>query len=59
MFSILLQTVRGVLNSLICTAHFSDNFNSVFNYKIEKLFCVCAVLHVKIEEQIGYLEFPF
>ena len=38
---------KGTLNSVICNAHFSDNFNSVFNRKIEKIFCVCAVNHIK------------
>ena len=33
MFSILLQTARGILNSDICTAHFSENLNDVFNKK--------------------------
>ena len=33
MFSILLQTARGILNSLICVVHFSNNFNSVFHKK--------------------------
>ena len=37
MFRILLQTARGMLNSVICTAHFSDNFNTVFYKKIERL----------------------
>ena len=40
MFSILLQTERGILNSLICTAHFFNNFNGVFHKKMfEKLIC--------------------
>ena len=29
MFSILLQTARGILNSLICAVYFSNHFNSV------------------------------
>ena len=33
MFSILLQKAEGVLYSLICTAHLSNNFNSVFYKK--------------------------
>ena len=31
MVSNLLQTARGILNSLICVVHFSSNFNSVFH----------------------------
>ena len=50
MFSILLQTASGIWNSAICTAHFSDNFNSVFNEKIEKSICVCSVYHIKKEK---------
>ena len=33
MFSIILQTARRMLNSVMCTTHLSDNFNSVFNKK--------------------------
>ena len=33
MFSILLQTARVILNSLICVAYFSNNSNSVFHKK--------------------------
>ena len=33
MFSILLQTAIGILNSLICGIHFSNNFDSVFHKK--------------------------
>ena len=41
---ILLETARGVLNSLICAAYLSNNFNSVFNKKkLEKLVGVLAV----------------
>ena len=48
MFSALLQTARGMLNSLICVAKFSDNFNSVFHIKkLDKLIDTVAVLHVK------------
>ena len=43
MFSIILQTARGILNSVICTAHFFDSFNSVINKEIEKTISVCAV----------------
>ena len=45
------QRTRGILNNVICTAHFSSNFNSVFTKKVEKTFCACAVQHVKKEEQ--------
>ena len=40
---LILQTARSILNTVICTAYFSGNFNSVFSKKIEKIFCVCAV----------------
>ena len=33
MFSIILQTVRGMLDSVICTTHLSGNFDSEFNKK--------------------------
>ena len=46
MFSILLQTALGKLNSFICTGHFSNSFDGVFNKKIEKIFCVLAVKHI-------------
>ena len=38
MFSNLLQTARGILNSLICFVHFSNNFNSVFHEKVRQNF---------------------
>ena len=41
MFSILLQTAGGILNSLICVAHFSNNFNSVSIKKVHKT-CWCS-----------------
>ena len=43
MFSIILQTVRDISNSLISTVHFCDNVNSVFNKKTEKLFYARAL----------------
>ena len=43
MFSILLQTIRGILNTLICVAHFSNNFNSIFNEKVENIIVVLTV----------------
>ena len=36
MFSILSKTANDIVNSVICTAHFPENFNSVFNKEIEK-----------------------
>ena len=33
MSSVLLETPRGILNSVMRTAHFPENFNSVFNKK--------------------------
>ena len=36
MFSNLLQTARGILNSLICVIHFSNNFNSRFHKKVHE-----------------------
>ena len=56
-FHAVLQTANCILNSLICTAIFSNNFNSIFNKKIEKLFCICADSMLKKEEQIAYLEY--
>ena len=42
MFSNLLQKARGVLNSLICVVHFSNNFSSVFHKKIHENFWCCS-----------------
>ena len=42
MFSNLLQTARGILNSLICVVHFSSNFNSVFHKKVHENYCCCS-----------------
>ena len=36
MFGIILETSRGILNSLICVVDFSNNFNSVFHKKGSK-----------------------
>ena len=36
MFSILLQTPGGVLNSLICAVQFSNNFNNVSHKKVNE-----------------------
>ena len=36
MFSILLQIARGILNSLICVVHFSNNINKVFHKKLHE-----------------------
>ena len=42
MFSILLQTARGILNNLICVAHFSNNFNSVFYKNVHENYWCCS-----------------
>ena len=41
MFSNLLQTARGILNSLICVVHFSSNFNSIFHKKVHENYWCC------------------
>ena len=43
MFSIILLTKRGILDSVICTAHFSKSFNSEFSERNKKRFRVCSV----------------
>ena len=44
MFIILLLTTRGLLNSLICTAHFSNDFNVVYSVKKKiNLLCFCSI----------------
>ena len=40
---LILQSARSILNTVISTAYFSDNFNSVFSKSIEKVLCVCPV----------------
>ena len=58
MFSFLLQTAGGMLNTVICTAYFSQNFivNSVKN--IETFLCLYSVVYKKEEEEeIGCLEY--
>ena len=42
MFSNLLQTAGGILNSLICVVHFSNNFNSVFQEKVHENYWCCS-----------------
>ena len=42
MLSNLLQTARGILNSLICVVHFSSNFNSVFHKKVHENYWCCS-----------------
>ena len=56
MFSISLQTAKGILNSLICVAHFSNNFKSVFHWKGSWNSLVLQQ-YAKKKEQIGYLEY--
>ena len=38
MFSILLLTASGILNSLICDVNFSNNFTSVFHKKVDETY---------------------
>ena len=52
MFSIILQTARSTLKSLICVFHFSKNFNSVFH---KKLSGALPIYHTKEKEQILYI----
>ena len=42
MFSNLLQTTRGILNSLICVDHISNDFNSVFYKKVHENYWCCS-----------------
>ena len=42
MFSNLLQTTGGILNSLICVVHFSNNFNGVFHEKVHENYWCCS-----------------
>ena len=42
MFSDLLKTARGILNSLICVVHFSNNFDSVFYKKFHENYWWCS-----------------
>ena len=42
MFSNLLQTARGILNSLICVVHFFSNFNSVIHKKVHENYWCCS-----------------
>ena len=56
MFSIILQTARSTLKSLICVFHFSKNFNSVFHKKgFMKLSGALPIYHTKEKEQILYI----
>ena len=41
-FGNFLQAERHMLSSMTCTAHFSNDFNTVLNKEIEKLTCVCV-----------------
>ena len=53
---LILQTARSILNTVVCTAYFSDNFNRVFSKRNKETFlCLCSVV-CKKREQIGYLE---
>ena len=45
------QTAAGVLNGVISTVYFSDNFSSVLNKKKEFLVSACK----ERKQQIGYL----
>ena len=42
MFSNLLQTASGILNSLICVFHFSRNFNNVLHKKVHENYWCCS-----------------
>ena len=42
MFSNLLETAGGIINSLICVVHFSNNFNSVFHEKVYENYWCCS-----------------
>ena len=44
MFSNILQTARGILNSLIYVVHFSSNFNSVFHKKVHENYWCCSTI---------------
>ena len=47
--------IRGILNSMTCTGHFSENFNSVFNEKNrEKSLCFCSIACKKRTDVIFY-----
>ena len=50
MFSNLLQTARGILNSLICVVHFSSNFNSVFHKKVHENYWCCSSMACQEKE---------
>ena len=59
MFSILSQTARGIVNSLIYVANFSNNFNIIV-YSIKKAhksyWCSSSIAYQE-KEHIGYLEY--
>ena len=54
MFSNLLQTARGILNSLICVVHFSNNFNSVFHKKVHENYWCCSSIACQ-EKEIDWI----
>ena len=45
MFSNLLQIARGILNSLICVPHFSNNSDSVFHKKVHENWCCSSIAY--------------
>ena len=53
MFIVLLQTARCVLKSVICTAHFADSFNSVFNKKNENFSGLCSITCKKKKNRLN------
>ena len=58
MFSFILQTARGMLNTVICTAYFSENFDSAFSKKYRNVFVFVQCSYKKEEEEeIGDLEY--
>ena len=42
MLSNFLRIAKGILNSLICVVHFSNNFNSVCHKKVHENFWCCS-----------------
>ena len=58
MLSVLLQTTKGILNIVVCTAEFSGPFNSVLNKILrESVLYLCSIACKKQEEPIEYLEY--
>ena len=47
MFSFLLQTAGDMLNTVICTAYFSENFDSGFSKKYRNFFVFVQFKYIK------------